>query len=76
MSYKVEPDYKYIPEHDWAKVEGDLVVIEGVGAYCSSMSAKNYNSFLSPNEVLLEKDGKTSLIKKKQSLEQVMENEI
>ena len=27
LSYKVEPDYKYIPEHDWAKIEGDLVVI-------------------------------------------------
>lgn len=32
MSYKVEPDYKYIPEHDWAKIEGDLVVI-GVTDY-------------------------------------------
>ncbi|MHA1969173.1 MAG: glycine cleavage system protein GcvH [Candidatus Hodarchaeales archaeon] len=32
MSYKVEPDYKYLPEHDWAKVEGDLVVI-GVTDY-------------------------------------------
>ncbi len=32
MSYKVEPDYKYLPEHDWAKIEGDLVII-GVTDY-------------------------------------------
>jgi glycine cleavage system H protein len=32
MSYKVESDYKYIPEHDWVKIEGDLVVI-GVTDY-------------------------------------------
>lgn len=32
MSYKVEPDYKYNQEHDWAKKEGDLVVI-GVTDY-------------------------------------------
>jgi len=56
--------------------KGDLMVIEGVGAYCSSMNAKNYNSFLSPNEVLIDSDGMLSLIKKKQTLEQVMENEI
>ena len=36
MSYKVEPDYKYIPEHDWAKVEGDLVVI-GVTDYAQKL---------------------------------------
>ncbi len=32
MSYKVEPDLKYLPEHDWAKVEGDLVSV-GVTDY-------------------------------------------
>ncbi|MFX0087979.1 MAG: glycine cleavage system protein GcvH [Candidatus Hodarchaeota archaeon] len=32
MSYKVEPDYKYLPEHDWAKIEGDLVIV-GVTDY-------------------------------------------
>jgi glycine cleavage system H protein len=32
MSYKVLPDYKYLPEHDWAKIEGDIVLM-GVTDY-------------------------------------------
>jgi len=32
---------------------GDLCIIDGTGAYCSSMSAKNYNSFPEAAEVLL-----------------------
>jgi len=32
MTYKVEPDLKYIPEHDWVKIEGDIVII-GVTDY-------------------------------------------
>lgn len=32
MSYKVESGFKYIPEHDWAKLEGKQVLI-GVTDY-------------------------------------------
>lgn len=32
MSYKVLPDYKYLPEHDWAKIDGDIVLM-GVTDY-------------------------------------------
>jgi glycine cleavage system H protein len=32
MSYKVNSDYKYLPEHDWAKIEGEYVVV-GVTDY-------------------------------------------
>ena len=32
---------------------GDLLVVEGAGAYCSSMSAKNYNSFPEAAEAML-----------------------
>lgn len=32
MSYKVEQDLKYLPEHDWAKIDGDIVLI-GVTDY-------------------------------------------
>ena len=35
---------------------GDLVVIEGAGAYCASMSLKNYNSFPVTPQLLLDKD--------------------
>ena len=32
MSYEVLPDLRYLPEHDWAKKEGDIVLI-GVTDY-------------------------------------------
>ncbi len=43
---------------------GDLVSIEGAGAYCASMSAKNYNSFPEAPEVLICSDGEILLIKR------------
>lgn len=55
---------------------GDICVIEGTGAYCSSMTAKNYNSFPEAAEVLLDKEGGMHLIRQRQTLEQVMQNEI
>ena len=27
MSYKILPDLRYLPEHDWAKKEGDIVLM-------------------------------------------------
>mgnify|MGYP003951787587 CR=1 FL=1 len=54
---------------------GDLCAIEGVGAYCAAMSAKNYNSFPESPEVLLRADGSTALIRKRQTLDQILENE-
>ncbi|MDR2570340.1 MAG: diaminopimelate decarboxylase [Oscillospiraceae bacterium] len=54
----------------------DLVIIGGVGAYCSSMSPFNYNSHPQVPEVLLTTDGKLKLIRKRQTLEQMLENEV
>ena len=54
---------------------GDLALIGGAGAYCSAMSAKNYNSFPEAPEVLLREDGSHSLIRKRQSLAQILVNE-
>jgi diaminopimelate decarboxylase len=58
-----------------AKV-GDLVVIGGAGAYCAAMSSKNYNSFPEAAEVLLDKDGAFHLVRKRQTLDQVLVNEV
>ncbi len=55
---------------------GDFCVIEGAGAYCSSMSAKNYNSFPEAAEVLRKEDGTLGLIRKRQTFEQIVENEV
>lgn len=55
---------------------GDYVVIEGAGAYCSSMSSKNYNSFPESSELLLKENGEICIIRKRQSLDQIIQNEI
>ncbi len=55
---------------------GDLVVIGGAGAYCSSMSLTNYNSYLRAAEVLVRADGNLVLIRRRQTLEQVMQSEL
>lgn len=55
---------------------GDYVVMEGVGAYCSSMSTKNYNSFPETPEVLVTNSGEFKLIRKKQTIEEIYKNEI
>ena len=43
---------------------GDLISIEGSGAYCSGMSTKNYNSFPEAPEVMIDSNGKVHLIRK------------
>jgi len=55
---------------------GDLCVIGGAGAYCSSMAPFNYNSHPQVPEILLTEDGALELIRKRQTLEQILENEL
>ncbi len=55
---------------------GDLLVIGGAGAYCSGMSTKNYNSFPEAAEVLITRDGKVELIRNRQTLDQMLVNEV
>uniref|UniRef100_A0A7S4JN85 Diaminopimelate decarboxylase n=1 Tax=Paramoeba aestuarina TaxID=180227 RepID=A0A7S4JN85_9EUKA len=54
---------------------GDYVVLEGSGAYCSSMCTKNYNSFPELSEIMVMKDSKFRLVRKQQTLEQICQNE-
>jgi diaminopimelate decarboxylase len=54
---------------------GDALVIGGAGAYCAAMSSKNYNSFPEAPEVLLRNDGTVDLIRKRQTLDQIVVNE-
>lgn len=54
---------------------GDLLVIEGAGAYCAAMSAKNYNSFPEAPEALLTASGQVLLIRRRQELTQMIANE-
>jgi diaminopimelate decarboxylase len=55
---------------------GDLVVLGGAGAYCSGMAAKNYNSFPEAAEAMLSRDGSVELIRKRQTMEQMVQNEV
>uniref|UniRef100_A0A7S0WW88 Diaminopimelate decarboxylase n=1 Tax=Pyramimonas obovata TaxID=1411642 RepID=A0A7S0WW88_9CHLO len=54
---------------------GDLMVIEGTGAYCSSMSTKNYNSFPEAAEVMVDGDN-LYLVRKRQDVHQIWMNEM
>ena len=55
---------------------GDALVIGGAGAYCSAMASKNYNSFPEAAEVMVDRDGAARLIRKRQTLEQILVNEV
>ena len=55
---------------------GDAIVIDGAGAYCAAMSAKNYNSFPEAPEVLLGSDGTFHLARRRQTLEKILQNEM
>ena len=54
----------------------DIAIIGGTGAYCSSMAPFNYNSHVQAPEVLFTTDGRLELIRRRQTLEQMLENEI
>lgn len=63
--------------HPMAEPEiGDFVVIGGAGAYCSSMTPFNYNSHEQAAEILLTDDRALVDIRRRQTLEQMTENEI
>jgi diaminopimelate decarboxylase len=55
---------------------GDPVVVGGAGAYCAAMSTHNYNSYPEAPEVMLEPDGTLRLIRRRQTFEQMLANEV
>lgn len=55
---------------------GDLVVVGGAGAYCAAMATINYNSYPQAPEVMLEPDGTLRLLRGRQTLEQIWQNEV
>jgi len=54
--------------------EGDLLVFKNCGAYCFSM-ASNYNSRYRPAEILWH-EGKSHLIRKMESFEDILQNQV
>jgi diaminopimelate decarboxylase len=55
---------------------GDLVIVGGAGAYCAGMAMINYNSYPQAPEVMLEPDGSLRLLRRRQSLDQIVSNEV
>lgn len=55
---------------------GDYLEIGGAGAYCSAMCTANYNSYPMAPELMLRKNGTVKLIRKRQTLSQILENEV
>lgn len=55
---------------------GDIIVIEGAGAYCSGMSVKNYNSFPEIEEIMIMTNSTIRTIRKRQAIEQMIQNEL
>ena len=64
------------PRNFSAVALGDLVLIGGTGAYASAMTPKHYNSYPEAAEVLLGSDGVARLIRRRQALESLWENEL
>ena len=61
-------------EREMRKVsEGDIVAVGNAGAYGFSMSS-NYNCRLKPAEVLIDKDGNDRLIRRRDTIEDLIRN--
>lgn len=55
---------------------GDPMVVEWTGAYCASMSARNYNSYPAIAELLIKENGEIVIIKRHEELDEIWRNEI
>lgn len=55
---------------------GDTMVVEWAGAYCSSMSASNYNSYPIIAEILIRENGTIVPIRKAEKISDMRRNEI
>jgi len=55
---------------------GDVLVVEGVGAYCAYMSAQNYNSFPLRPEVMVCADGSIIEICRRETIDEMLALEV
>jgi diaminopimelate decarboxylase len=66
-----------LAERNLRKAEiGDILVMDGSGAYCAGMSTKNYNSFPEAPEVLVDREGKVHVVRKRQPQEEIYQHEV
>jgi len=74
--FTVEPGDVLAPRKLPLPAIGDFAQLGGAGAYAAGMSLVNYNSFPQIPEVLIAKDGQMRLIRRRQTLEQMLQNEV
>jgi diaminopimelate decarboxylase len=75
-SVRLDSDGNIVPVLIAEPEIGDYVVIGGTGAYSESMSPENYNSHRKPAAVMKKHNGDLVLIRKKQGLQQIFQNEL
>jgi len=75
-SQSLAPDGHIIPRALPEPEIGDLFIVGGAGAYCSGMSLFNYNSHVQVPEILYSQDAGLTEIRRRQTLAQIVENEI
>ncbi len=75
-SQTLTPDGQTTPRPMTKPKIGELMVIGGAGAYCAAMSPFNYNSQLQAAEVLFTGNQKLKLIRRAQTFDQLLTNEI
>lgn len=72
----LEPDGSISPRLMAEPEPDDIIVIGGAGAYCSSMTPTQYNSHTQAPEILYTQTGNLKVIRRPQTLEQLLENEL
>ena len=75
-SQSLDSEGTNIPRYIGEPEVGDYIVVGGAGAYCSSMTPFNYNSHEQAAEVMLKENGNLTEIRRKQTLEQIVANEL
>ncbi|MEN9360014.1 MAG: hypothetical protein RL095_1549 [Verrucomicrobiota bacterium] len=74
--FTVEPGDVLAPRRLPLPSIGDFAQLGGAGAYAAGMSLINYNSFPQIPEVLIERGGEMRLVRRRQTLEQMLQNEV
>lgn len=75
-SVRLDGEGNIVPAQIVEPEVGDYLVIGGTGAYAESMSPDNYNSHRKAAAVMKTNKGELVLIRKKQQLEQLLQNEL
>ncbi len=75
-SLTLDAGHHIVPRKMARPEPGDWLIVGGAGAYCASMSPFNYNSHCQIAEFLLAENNEVRIIRQRQTLEQITQNEL